>query len=137
MNMIIWSIFSCLCFLSSNQVFSQGFANSAWPMFGHDPGHTHQGVSAPPATNVLKWKFKADGPIFAPVIGEDGTIYAGSYDRHIYALRPDGTLKWEYEVDGPIRGSPAIGSDGTIYFGSSDYNIYALYPNGSLSPIYS
>ena len=44
--------------------------------------------------------------------------FFGSYDKHLYALNPDGTEKWGFSTDSPIRSSPAIGADGTVYVGS-------------------
>jgi len=116
-----------------NRPSAQGFADSPWPMYGHNPEHTHRGVQAPPATNVLKWKFQTNGEVYAPSIGEDGTIYAGSYDQHVYAINPDGTLKWKFVTDSPIyESTPAIGSDGTIYIGSLDKSLYAVNPDSTL-----
>ncbi len=140
MKKLIITILTAICILSvHNRPSAQGFADSPWPMYGHVPEHTHRGVQAPPATNLLKWKFKTEGTVYAPSIGEDGTIYAGSYDRHVYALNPDGTLKWKFTTDSPIiESTPAIGSDGTIYIGSSWINpnskafFYALNPDGTL-----
>ncbi|MHB9027560.1 MAG: hypothetical protein ACYC9O_02205, partial [Candidatus Latescibacterota bacterium] len=83
MKGIFLSFFLYLFSLSSGQIHAQGFADSPWPMFGRDPGHAHRGVSAPPATNVMKWRFKAEGPMYPPVIGADGTIYAGSNDHYL------------------------------------------------------
>jgi outer membrane protein assembly factor BamB len=81
----------------------------------------------------LNWSFKAGGAIVSsPAIGNDGVIYVGSDDRHLYAINPDGTLKWKYETGDVITASPAIGSDGTIYVGSYDRQVYAINPDGSL-----
>jgi outer membrane protein assembly factor BamB len=60
------------------------------------------------------------------VIGADGTIYVGSDDNKLYAIRADGTLKWSYTTGSAVRSSPAIGADGTIYVGSFDNKLYAL-----------
>lgn len=87
----------------------------------------------------LKWSFQTSGVEgvvnavkSSPAIGDDGTIYIGSDDRHLYAIKSDGTLKWKYETGDKITASPAIGSDGTIYVGSHDRQLYALYPDGTL-----
>jgi hypothetical protein len=35
----------------------------------------------------LKWAFATDGEVFStPAIGPDGTVYAGSWDKHVYAI---------------------------------------------------
>ncbi|MGA1841628.1 MAG: hypothetical protein ACMUIU_13480 [bacterium] len=48
----------------------------------------------------------------------DGAIYAGSRDKNVYALHPNGSLKWGFEPGGEIESSPAIAADGTIYIRS-------------------
>ncbi len=85
-------------------------------------------------TTRLKWKFETGYVDSSPAIGQDGTIYIGSYypgGHHLYAINPDGTLKWQYETGSYIYySSPAIGEDGTIYVGSyvesGDGYLYAI-----------
>jgi outer membrane protein assembly factor BamB len=31
-----------------------------------------------------------------PAIGADGTIYVGSWDYNLYAVKPDGSEKWKF-----------------------------------------
>jgi len=82
---------------------------------------------------TLKWKYPTGHHIMSsPVIGKDGTIYFGSYNKNIYALYPNGTLRWNFKTDGFVHTSPAIDDDGVIYCGSDDHYMYALYPNGTL-----
>jgi outer membrane protein assembly factor BamB len=88
------------------------------------------------SNGTLRWRFWPRGlggfPT-PPVVGSDGTIYAGSYDKYLYAIRPDGTLKWQFEAgDGLIHSAPAIASDGTVYVGSQDKYLYAIRPDGTL-----
>ena len=61
----------------------------------------------------------------SPVVGVDGTIYIGSYDGNLYALKPNGPLKWNFRTGGSAS-SPAVGADGTVYVGSDDGNLYAI-----------
>jgi len=52
----------------------------------------------------------------SPALTEDGTIYIGSLDNHLYAINHDGTLKWRFDAqDDIIESSPTISEDGTIY----------------------
>jgi outer membrane protein assembly factor BamB len=69
-------------------------------------------------------------PVFSvPVIGNDGTIYVGSTDSFLYALRRDGTLKWKFKCASMIAGNSAsIGPDGTIYVGDTT-TLYAIDPS--------
>ena len=74
--------------------------------------------------------------ISSPAIATDGTIYVGSTDGCLYALKNDGAIKWRYQTGDQIVASPVIGSDGTIYVGSADRQLYAINPNGSLKWVY-
>ena len=77
--------------------------------------------------------FATGGPILSsPSIGADGTIYVGSDDGKVYAVKPDGTAKWAipFATGGGVRTAPAIGSDGTIYVGSRDSKIFAINADG-------
>jgi len=71
-----------------------------------------------------------------PAVGEDGTIYIGDTDNHLYAVNPDGTEKWRYETGDWVNTAPVVGDDGTIYFASRDYQLYALNPNGTEKWVY-
>ncbi|MFC1528590.1 PQQ-binding-like beta-propeller repeat protein [Candidatus Latescibacterota bacterium] len=67
----------------------------------------------------------------SPAVGNDGTIYIGSMDMHLYAVNPDGSEKWRHELDSEIWASPAIAKDGTIYIGSFSGSFYAINHDGS------
>jgi outer membrane protein assembly factor BamB len=78
------------------------------------------------------WKFAARDHIYSsPAIGADGTIYVGSADGTMYAIRPDGTLGWAFDTLEPIRSSAAIDGDGNVYFGGADGKLTALRSDGS------
>ena len=72
----------------------------------------------------------------SPAIAPDGTIYVGSTDCSLYALKSDGTVKWRYVTGDHIVASPTVGSDGTVYVGSNDRQLYAINPDGTLKWIY-
>ena len=82
-------------------------------------------------------------------IDTGGTIYVGSYDGHLYALNPDGTLKWKFDTGNAVGSSPAIGSTGStgialfnqgndkvIYVCSGDA-LFAVYPDGTVKWVFS
>jgi outer membrane protein assembly factor BamB len=76
-----------------------------------------------------------------PCIGEDGTIYIGSFTEKLHAINPDGTRKWVIHVGDEVASSPSIGDDGTIYVGvmgpgSNKGSMVAVKPNGSIKWIY-
>lgn len=109
-------------------------AHSPWPMYRQNQYHT--GLSTVPVSGsvgVLTWKYQTGGAIHSsPAINPDGTLYIGSDDRNVYAIRPDGTLQWKYPTGAYIYSSPAVDSDGTIYVGGRDNYVYALQPGGTL-----
>ena len=108
---------------------SAGLANSSWPMFHRDLKHQSRMFDY-----LICWTFATSGFMrSSPAIGPDGTIYVGSNDKKVYALRPNGTDKWRtpFTTRGEVESSPAVGSDGTIYVGSYDSNFYAIYPDGT------
>ncbi|MBC7807116.1 MAG: PQQ-like beta-propeller repeat protein [Akkermansiaceae bacterium] len=56
-------------------------------------------------------------------VGSDGTIYAGSVNGKLYALRSNGTAIWDVLVSDTgeaIIATPGIGPDGTVYVGARD-----------------
>ena len=61
---------------------------------------------------------------------EDGTIYVGSMDHHVYAVKPEGPLRWTFNTREWMISSPAIGRDGVVYVGSYNHNLYALSAGG-------
>lgn len=82
---------------------------------------------------TVLWKFQAGAAVGTAVaIGSDATLYFGSDDKKLYAVRPDGTLKWTFTAGDIIRGSPSLGADGTVYFGSEDQRLYAVSSDGVL-----
>ncbi len=103
-----------------------------WAVFGRN---LHRTGKSPYDTSeidgVERWRFSTEGLVFSsPAIRDDGTIYVGSHDSTLYALR-DGfnepVLKWSLnEPEEEIRSSPAIGPDGTVYMGSDDGTLYAV-----------
>ena len=81
----------------------------------------------------VRWRFRTGLKIFStPAIDEDGTVYIGSQDDHLYAIAADGRMRWRFRAQDDVDGSPAIGDDGTIYFGSDDHRVYALRRDGTL-----
>ena len=69
----------------------------------------------------------------SPAVGPDGTVYFGSIDGYLYAIRAsDGARKWRYDAGDEIRDSaPAVASNGTIYVGSVDGILHAVNSDGS------
>lgn len=84
---------------------------------------------APTLTN--KWSVPLGGRSdSSPAIGADGTIYFGTWEGNLLALRPNGARKWTFRAGREIRSSPALGTDGTVYFGCRDRKFYAVGADG-------
>ena len=114
---------------------SSGPMDSPWPMKCHDIHHTSRSpYSTAHIDGLEKWRFRADDWVNAGmIIGDDGTIYFGDFDRYIYALNSNGTERWRYgKTGGWISSAPALAEDGTLYVGSWDCKLYAFNPDGTL-----
>ncbi|MFO7674896.1 MAG: PQQ-binding-like beta-propeller repeat protein [bacterium] len=80
----------------------------------------------------LKWTYQTGGYVMSsPAVGDDGTVYVGSYDSCLHAVGPDGGLRWRYAAGGALVSSPAVGDDGTVYVGSDDSCLHAVNPDGT------
>jgi len=112
---------------------SFGTINSSWPMKCHDLHHT--GLSPySTADNPLEeiWKFRTTNWMNSGmIIGDDDTIYFGSFDNHLHALNKYGTEKWRYKTGGWIWAAPTIDEDGTVYVSSYDAKLHAVNPDGT------
>jgi outer membrane protein assembly factor BamB len=79
------------------------------------------------------WELKTRGPVrSSAAIGYDGTVYVGSADGRLYAVRPDGRLRWQYEAEGGLYSSPVVDRFGTVTIGSRDDHLYAIDRSGRL-----
>ena len=81
-----------------------------------------------PATpdDALLWRNQTGGWVVnAPAVA-DSVVYAGSDDRHVYALdAATGELLWSFKTGDVIRSTPTV-TGGAVYFGSNDNHVYAL-----------
>jgi len=67
-----------------------------------------------------------------PAVGENGDVYFGCRNEHLYAVYTASGLKhWRYETGGQIDSSPCLDPAGVIYVGSRDTYLHAVLPNGS------
>jgi len=108
-------------------------AESSWPKFRGDLRNTGRNEeSTQEVSNHTEWTFQTEGIIdSSPAIGTDGTLYIGSYDRKLYAIRSDGSEKWSFQTTSSISSAPAIADDGTIYFGTNGGRFYSLNSDGT------
>ncbi len=78
-----------------------------------------------------EWRFATDDRIWSTPTVQDGVVYFGSMDRHVYAVRLDPELgqserlKWKYKTGGAVSARPLI-LDNMVIVGSFDKKLYAL-----------
>ena len=94
---------------------------------------------------TLKWEYKTDsgatypqaaGIFSSAAIDDEGAIYFGSLDAHLYCIEDSVTyakLRWRYMQHGwPFYASPIVDEFGTVYAGSLDFRFYAIGPDGTM-----
>lgn len=90
------------------------------------------------ADGALLWSYTTGGNIDGKPLADDtvanGTVYFGSADGKLRAVRADGSLGWEYVTGGPIHSSPALllpngggtTTPGAVTVGSNDNKLHAV-----------
>jgi len=117
-------------------------ADTPWPTKYQNNCRTSLSPYVGPAEEPsVKWtlgNFERVGaiPMYSPVIGVDGTIYATGYNWTdnsglLYAINPDGTVKWVISGNYYKR-TPSIDASGIIYVYKDIKYIEAIYPNGTV-----
>lgn len=72
------------------------------------------------------WEYRTGGSVLSsPCLGPDGTVYVGSGDKKLYAIK-DGVKQWEYDTGSAVLSSPCLCPEGTVYVGNNDGKLYAL-----------
>jgi outer membrane protein assembly factor BamB len=101
-----------------------GRSPRAYPVRGHSQLSMPQDVDP-------RWTFRCEDQVRSSPHVADGTLYIGSYDHNIYALRAeDGALVWKTPTEAGIASSPTTWED-RLFVGSEDQHIYGLYkPTG-------
>jgi eukaryotic-like serine/threonine-protein kinase len=74
----------------------------------------------------LKWKFKANAPLFSSPIINENIVYFGSLDSSMYAVSIEtGQMKWKVKTQGQIRSTVYINNK-DLYFTGCDGIFYCL-----------
>lgn len=77
----------------------------------------------------LIWHFSTEAGVFSSPTSDDSTIYIGSNDSCLYALKKeDGKLKWKFKTNGEIKSKPLL-YKGCVIFNSTDGLIYSIDKN--------
>lgn len=59
-------------------------------------------------------------------IGDDGTIYVGTFQSDVVAFQPTGVEKWRTSLDADSIWTPTLGPDGAVYASTVDGTLVAL-----------
>ena len=101
-------------------------SGSDWPMYQRDlarTGAAPDGAVAP--VGVLKWRYDADGPIYASPAVVNGTIYLATGYGSIVALNSEtGEEVWKHNVEGSLNSSPSVAGN-MLFIGRYDGGVEA------------
>lgn len=62
-----------------------------------------------------QWRIAFGDQTTAPVVGGDGTIFVGGFDKHLYAFSPQGDKVFKDKLVGPVMTDLAIGVGGIVF----------------------
>ena len=125
---------TCVALATLGLVAARGSGSPAapWPQFRGFANHTAASAFAAPHSGAVAWSAQISSGLYSsPAVGEDGTVFYGTYDKRIVAVRPpgsggSGTLAWSFTVGNIIDASPALGADGTVYVADRDSVLWAV-----------
>lgn len=99
---------------------------AAWPQFRGNQAQTGCVAGHLPDRLQLAWRFQTQDEIKSSPVIQDGRVYVGSSDEHVYALELEtGDKVWDATVDDMVEAAPAV-VDGSVYVGTMNGTIYAL-----------
>jgi len=104
-----------------------------WSMFMNGPLRQGRTPIVGPQSSTLAWRISTETNYGGPVVGQDSTIYQGTFAGQLLALNPDGTTRWVVHVPYIVESTPAILQDGRIAFVDDGGTLYVVKPNGSPS----
>lgn len=86
---------------------------------------------AGPVDPEIHWTFYAESSFYgAPVVAEDGTIYAACTDKALYAIEPNGDMKWMFEAEDSLFSAPALMPEGGVAIADLEGNVYGVDAEG-------
>jgi outer membrane protein assembly factor BamB len=95
-----------------------GLAAGGWAL-------ASSGSSGPPATQPL-WARKTGGPVSSGAALDNGILYIGSGDGHVYAFEAtSGRPVRTFRTSGAVSGGVTV-TGGTLFAGSADHHVYAF-----------
>ncbi len=122
--------------ISDDDFSINGYGPAHWPTAKYDYQRLGRSPYSGPTTNNLIWETPLSDEITpSPVIGDDGTIYAGTNCGDFYAIDPDGEILWSLNLGSFVLGSASITAEGRIYVGSWEGmtgHLYAIECEGDI-----
>ena len=89
---------------------------AGWPMYQRFP--SHNAVLPEPAGLRLHWMAYLGGRVNGGLAVADGTIYADSFDRKLYAIdEQTGKIRWSAQTGGILMSTPVV-ENGLVIVGS-------------------
>ena len=74
--------------------------HSAWPMFRADPRHLGKASTTLPDSLALLWKYRTAGDVRSSPAINNGRVFVGSSDEHVYAIDlGKGLQVWSYKAE--------------------------------------
>ncbi|MDB5311476.1 MAG: afsK 3 [Gemmataceae bacterium] len=96
-----------------------------WPLFRGNPLMSGVGQGKLPDQLQERWAFKTGDAVEGAPVVAGGVVYAGSVDKHLYAIDlASGKQKWKTRL-GPIKASPSVKGD-KVFVGDLDGKFYCL-----------
>jgi outer membrane protein assembly factor BamB len=83
-----------------------------------------------PDSGDIIWSLDCGDGWSEPVLGPDGTIYAGQADSNLLAIDPNGGVKWTRRLGTAGGLSMTVGNDGLLYAAGYDGYFGVIDPNG-------
>ena len=97
-----------------------------WPMYRGTQGLLGVSQETLPDTLDLLWSFKTDASVRSSAVIQDGRVFIGSADKHLYALDfHTGQKIWAFKAESPIEAPPTVIGD-TVYVGDLGGWVYAV-----------
>lgn len=82
------------------------------------------------ADGGLRWTLDLGDRAYAtPCVSEDGTVYAASDAKKLFALSPEGKTRWTFDAEDEADTGLVLAKDGTIVF-AAGRKAYGLTPQG-------
>ncbi|HJZ60356.1 MAG TPA: PQQ-binding-like beta-propeller repeat protein, partial [Gemmataceae bacterium] len=101
------------------------FSAADWPLYRGDPLMSGVGQAKLPEQLQERWTFKTGNVIEGAPAVVNGTVYVGSFDKHLYAIDlATGKQKWKTKL-GAFKASPSVRGD-KVYIGDLEGRFYCV-----------